>query len=512
MPEIEQSVTEEIEEAFNNDESVDLYDFISQFGTSSPIRVYLERKQPKRWKGIQTAGRLATYEEPIDLDQIEQEHGGGTYQIRINRHIVGKNGKPRWKYERARTFEIAGPPKIEGLMHGEDEPSGNGQSNGDDSVSREAMRMAQNILRDTMDRAESRTGDTEMLGRILEQMASKDDRLMEILLQPRSDGSEKFIDAMQTTVQAESNRLEAVRAQHASELSMLRQQHHTDIENERRSAREDRKFFEKTFEMRFEEARRQHDREIDTLRESARAALESTKQSFEARIDAYKEQLTRAERELAEARTELIQLRAKKDQGPLDQLQNIVQIKTAFETLGLGGGGDEEPKGRIERVIEAVMNSGAAQRIAGNLAGGAPQEEEEQEQEQEQLFPVRMPDGTVKQVPASVIAQARARNAERKKREADPLHQMGVTQNEVQLAVTFMETAYGNQTTPANFAASARNSVPAGILAYLKQHGVDVFLDKVAKLDNNSPLATVAGRKWVYDVAQFLLRGTTEAG
>ena len=58
--------------------------------------------------------------------------------------------------------------------------------------------------------------------------------------------------------------------------------------------------------------------------------------------------------------------------------------------------------------------------------------------------------------------------------------------------------------------ASARNLVPAAILGLLKSRGVDHFLNNVAQLEDNSPLATVEGRMYVRQIAKFLLEGTTE--
>ena len=52
-----------------------------------------------------------------------------------------------------------------------------------------------------------------------------------------------------------------------------------------------------------------------------------------------------------------------------------------------------------------------------------------------------------------------------------------------------------------------RSQIPADVLAYLEEKGVDEFLNKVAKLEAGSPFRNIAGRNWVRSVAKCLLEG-----
>jgi hypothetical protein len=129
------------------------------------------------------------------------------------------------------------------------------------------------------------------------------------------------------------------------------------------------------------------------------------------------------------------------------------------------------------------------------------------------MVPIRRPDGQVVNVPMSMVRAMQANQAARAAGEEgqepqDPADLLDP--EDLKKAVVFIEAAFRNSTPPEVFAASARNMVPAPILAVLKAKGVDNFLNTVAQLEDGSPLASVAGRIWVRKVATFLLEGTTE--
>ena len=125
------------------------------------------------------------------------------------------------------------------------------------------------------------------------------------------------------------------------------------------------------------------------------------------------------------------------------------------------------------------------------------------------MVAMRRPDtGQIVQVPASMIHRARAQKVAQA--QVEEPEQLQFDPAEVATAVTFIETAFRNGTKPEILAASARNLIPRAILTYVKSRGVDSFLNNVAQLDDNSPLATVAGRNYIRSMAKFLLEGIVD--
>lgn len=496
-------------DAIEHDEDLDLYDYISQFGATGAIKVRVYRKSPTSYKGIKTDGAVATYEHPVSIDVIEQEHGGGKYQVMIEA-MRKKNGKPRMGYVGGRTFDIAGAPKIASLIpHEEDDDprKGNGDQTGPVA---HALNMAQRLadareselheLRTSM-RGSGMDRDLmeTILGPIQEQVRelnrAKSDletRLFEMLNKPKQDDDEKWLRVFGDKEQTHSNNLEAVRQQYENRIAKLQDYHHEELRR-----------YEDRFEREITSVRAAADREIQSLKLAHAQALESQKHGYEMRLEGLKDIMKRLEREVAKAETEVAGLRSKKEQGPLEQIQGLVGLKQGFEALMPSGG---EERSGWERVLDVVANSPIAETIVGRIASGAAQMGQEEEQAAPQLVPIQLPDGRVVQVPPAVVERMRQQQAAKERqREELGVEIPDISEADMAKAVTFMEAAIRNQTDPAMFAASARNMLPDDILTALKRVGVDAFLAKVAKIQTGSPLATVQGRAWVRQVAAYLL-------
>jgi hypothetical protein len=201
--------------------------------------------------------------------------------------------------------------------------------------------------------------------------------------------------------------------------------------------------------------------------------------------------------------------------SPTDQMQNLVTLKQGMEALGLAGGSGEPERSTIERIFEGAINSPLAEALAGRLGGVTPEQMEAMQAAQAQpeaMIAVRGPDGQVRQLPASMIARAQAARAAQEdagqEQQGPPAPQLDP--KDVERAVMFIEAAYKNGTDPGVLAASARNMLPEAMLDYLKQVGVDHFLNNVAKIQTGSPLATTRGRTYVRQVATFLISGSTD--
>ena len=222
--------------------------------------------------------------------------------------------------------------------------------------------------------------------------------------------------------------------------------------------------------------------------------------------------------------------------------------------LGIGADTDESDKPWYERVLSTVANSEGAARLIGAYTGAGPEAEEPDPQQQmahqqqqlalqqaraEQMMPpvgvpfqapdgniyVRNPDDSVTQVDPGALRRQRAGQARDRQRKGGggpseaqagsqdvetPDGTQPPTQQEVQLAVEFMQNALASGTEPAQFAATARNLVPEPILAYIQAVGIDVFLNKVARLEPGSPLTMQHGRNFAREVVKHLFGGVNE--
>jgi hypothetical protein len=92
-----------------------------------------------------------------------------------------------------------------------------------------------------------------------------------------------------------------------------------------------------------------------------------------------------------------------------------------------------------------------------------------------------------------------------------PKAQLNVSPAEVALAISFIENAYRNSTDPVVFARSVRTTVPAQIVDYIREYGVDHFLAHVAKIPDGTPLASMAGKNYLRKVAKILVEGEPAA-
>jgi hypothetical protein len=83
------------------------------------------------------------------------------------------------------------------------------------------------------------------------------------------------------------------------------------------------------------------------------------------------------------------------------------------------------------------------------------------------------------------------------------------TGDEVKLAVAFLEAAVPGGKKPDEVARSASALIPRHVMTYIRETGVDTFINAVASSKTGSPLSTQHGRTFVRDVAKFLFDGAT---
>ena len=512
-------------------DDTELLDMIADFGADRGYEVRVYRTSPKKWKGVSIEGHLATFDEWQTEEDLKAMYGGGTLQLKVHR----PDGKGRMQYLKTMSIKLPGPPRGEGIE--DDEPAvvyeADQSSNEDSLLAQQAMRTMKELIDK---KQEGNAFDPTMLSMFMEPlkaqiaasnanvaalqaaMADKDARIME-LISARPDTSEKdgLLNKMFDT---ESSRSEHLRAMHESEMRQLRE-----------NAKEEAK---RADDRHRDEQRRSEDmqrREIDNMTRSNDTMMSTLKMSYDSRIEGYKKDIERLERDLSEARTELIALRAKKDKTIIEQVSEIQAIKEAFTTIGSIGEESDDRKW-YEKIASTVIDNPEGLASAfGAFTGKNPAQQgggvEHPQQpaslpeqpvddaplslediplghpfraEDGEVYVKVPPDGSV--VPyAQAVALAEAAQAKEDQATGKP------DPADVKLAINFMESAFTAGTTASDFAASAKSMIPKDILKYMESVGIDTFLNEVAVLEQGSPLRNQTGRTYMREVAKFLLEG-----
>lgn len=545
-----------------------LREWIDSLCGDSAVRVSIIRKKPDRGpNGEQIGGSLETVEERPDEDYIRETWGGGSFQLKIQK----PNGNGNWQYFRARTIKLAGPPKMNGqvLVAGVTggAPAAVVDAGGDDNdLTKTVLSTMQRTMERAQDEAASSRGgggfDVAALQALqapiiaqLEAAQREAGELRRMIMDATSKEAptDPFRDKlMEKMVDGESVRLESLRARYDSEIRQLKDNHTDEIKRMREYARDDLK-----------QSDRRHERELDNMKATHEGLLRANDVSYSTRTDGLSSNQSRLERELTEARAELVTLRAKKNQTISEKAEEILKVKDALTGLSPGGGDDSE-KPWYERALGAIANSSAAQTVVERIAGGEEEEDpqqqqmmlmaQQQQQQQAALMaaqqqqaaappvgvPFQAPDGNIyvrnpddsvtlidpeqlrRQRAAAVRGRRKGQTAEGTPANgapeaaaaaapADPA--AGLKKPEpadVAMAVNFMENAIRNGTEPEKFAATARNMVPAPILNYIQAIGVDEFMNKVARLEAGSPLTSQHGRNFAREVVKHLFGGVND--
>lgn len=507
---------EDISESANQIANADdrsVWEWLTEIGTGSSLQIKLYRKFPRDWHGHPIAGYLEEYDEPFTERDIKLRFGGGKFQVKTWR----TNPKGGWMYAGAKTFEIEGDPKISGVS--EIPATGKGATDdGDVELQTKAMdhmsKMAEMnqrrawALEDDRRKNDNRGLDPAMIALVNDppalrtlqaqldslsrQLSEKDRQVLDLITRMNDRPTTPTVveKTFEHLVAGESSRIDALRAQHDSELRTMRENQRHDLDREHQRT-----------EQELATRERAHERELHTMRESQAQALKSTEQSYEARIDGLKGRISDLERQLTEAKAEVGELRARKEKGPLDAVEEVAKLKNALEVLSPG---DQEPSSVWERIASGVIESVAAPMASAaaarmQTAPAAP--------------PTPNPEEVAKRRAAAKAAraQAQAQSGPLVPTRKKPARQSApITQADLSMAISFMEQAVLNGVDPAAFAESARTSVPKGIIYAIRDQGVDNFLDAI-QLSDGSPLVTQNGRNFMRKTARYLLGYADEA-
>lgn len=472
-----------------SEDSQTVSDWLKQF-SGNQVRITLVRVYPEIFDGRDVSGVLDHFDELIDEEYVKSRYGGGKYQIKAQ--TMQDNG--RWYYAGARTFKIAGDPIISGdLFRRSTREEAEIPVQENNSLSERAMAMSERMLLEERQRAEriersaqANTGINEGMVALMikpyetqisilsaqlaekERQLSEKDRTIKELSNFRPDTS-RSDSLLEKVIGNEASKLDGLRMQFDSERRMLMDSHKDEVK---------RVLDRHDYEMKTKDDAL--NREVKNLERSFDARVDSLKSGYESRLESKDNRIKDLERHLHKTETELAELRARKEKGPLDTLEEVAKFREMADTF-MGGNKDEEDEtSTFERVTSKVMESPLVQALGARIVNGPAQPPPQQRQIRRRLAPVETPPTPTPTNPLQGV---------------DPAVVAG--------AVTYMETAIMNNIPPETFAQAVRSQMPTSLIDGIQHMGVDAFLDAV-KLGDTSPLATQVGRTYARKVMRAL--------
>ena len=490
----------------------------------SPVQIAVTRRKPERHRGVKCDGLVGKFDELVDdiEDRIREEHGGGTFLIQIK---VPRAKGTGFQFLTARQIEIPGDPKVDHLR--DTEPAAAGAPAGAASAASDKIieRVVGRAL-DIVDRPPAAPaaagGDPAvmaMLANLQRSLEAKDKQIQALMERqatppapPKEDGfRDKMLDKL---LDGENARITTLRATHESEMAQARQ---AAVDLERR--------LRDQFERDIKSIEDRHAREVAALERAnnnSNTALGTANSTQKLVLEG---QLRSLERENERIAKELAELRGRKDKSILEQAADLEKLK---EALGIDGDGKED-EGKIEKVIKILGDSKIAAALLAKIGGGEKEEPGLPPAGTPYMYKGRMVvrdgDGVMHALPQRQRqrqrppGQAQGQGAatgtspppgETQSPPAPEPPKVNVSPVEVAAALQYLEQAYRNDVAPDTVAASVRSMVPAGVVAAIRDLGVDDFLTKVAKLEATSPLATQKGRNFARKVGKALLDGGTQ--
>jgi hypothetical protein len=489
----------------NEDRSVK--DWLESLNPGGAIRVKVNRTHPKMWKGMNVGGNLATYNQQIDEDFLRDHHGGGDFHLEVR--------KPRpqggWQFAASRMINIAGDPRTDDVYRDKADQPATAAVPANSSLVEKAFEKTFTTLERQLEQARSQPANgsdamattmqlmQKQIDHAFAMLREKDSQLAEaqqVKPAERDEFRDKMLDKL---LDGDSARITALRSQYESELRQVKQ---SAMDNEAR--------LRDSFERDKQALAMMHDREINALRSAYDLKVAAQEQSHSTARTLMDGEIRRLAADLAEAKAELVALRARKDKTIIEQATEFAQIK---EALGEITGDDTKEKSTLEKVLEVAGNLPAVQGAIAKYASGEQQPAQPAPPAPPPRPQVRLltgPDGNLyRQLPTGELQMVRER-----KRVQAPTNQTPATPNipeipatTIKVAVDFLETAYRNGQDPAEVATSVRSMIPAEVLTAIRELGIDGFLTNVAKLDATSTLSSQAGRNWTRKLGKSLLEG-----
>jgi len=488
-----------------------LPDFFSDITSREPdIRVRVTRLEPTDQKGF-----CGQFDGAITEQDIADRFGGGRYQVLVLRPRKQKNHGTTWEYLRSMQVVIAGEPKK--IQHDKAEGATNGATIANESFVSHAMKMSHDLTRDAQERAaraeeryrsESVTQMEHVVKPYEMQLAAQSKQLENALTllsrPPDHTAEERLLELYKEQNRDHSSRIESVRLAHDSELRALRQAHQDQlrlIETRHDNAILDLK---RLHEREFETMRSSYERQLAAQADAARLAIETKDQTHSVRVETLKEQIDALKQTIRKRDDEISELRQRKDKSATEQMRELVELRANLNSLTEAPEGDG--RSNLDRIVEiaAPIADGIAKRIQ-QPAALRPAPPRVVARPAADVVSVRRRDGSTITVPRNqyqrVTERMRAAQLAASAASAQP---SSIDPMTAEIAIRYLENAYKARTEPAMVAASVANVVPADVIHYIKEHGVDTFMANHATLDDGSPLRMTGGKHWLRELARRL--------
>lgn len=513
------------------DEDLSIKDFLAQLGTDVPFRIALHRKEPEEMrvnnKVIRCGGHLKTYETAIDEDTIARHHGGGTYNLRVQRRH--QNGS--FVYFTQRTVKIAGDPNLDDpclpqVVDTKPAAAPAAAPSGEPTMVKEVFGMLSRELDRARDKPTPGVDPTMqmMLTQLQDLIRAKDtqiDRLSQQITDlrntpaPKDEIKDKLLGSL---LDGESGRITSIRVAHESEINALKTSHRED--EKRLMDRYDRMMSEQrqTFERMLADQKASFEREISHLKLSTEAMGVASKAAHDVALQVLKGDNHRLEKDNDNLRDEVKELRAKKEKGLIEMATEVEKVK---ELLGLDDGGE---KSGLDKVME-MASTPAAVELVQRITGGGKQAETPQQAAQRpqvaagpQIVAAANGQRFYSHPPSKEFPKGRLVPV--KKRPPPPevvVHEDGtatalpvIDQATLNMAISFLEQAYATGKDPVIVAQTYRTTIPADIMRAISDHGIDTFMSKIAKLPPTSPLTNQNGKNWIRKIGKALVGDESE--
>lgn len=507
-----------------DEEEQSLKAWLETIGTQGAFKVQLRRTEPSSsWDprtnaSVKVKGYLGTFDHTIDEAFIAREYGGGTFALKVTRQ--GADGSYQYEKGLHRVIEIAGEPRTDRL------PSNAAQAPSQAPSHSESAPVIQHAL-DMMERMVSKQGAPEPKGvdpamamlvdQMREQMRTQAREMAELRAElstarnqkpPEDPFREKMLDKL---IDGDSARVTALRAQHESELRAAKDGHVQEVRLI--EDRHDRtiKQMQQTHELMLAGMKASYEREIAALNASHQATATANTATKEVTVVTLNAEIKRLERDNDELRKDNRDLREKKDKPLIEQLKDMKTLKEAFSD-------GEEGEGSTIREIAGMIPS-AIEGIGGIIASRSAA----QQPQQAQARAVAQAQAQRPRIVANPNTGERFQQVGGKLVPVKPKPKMVTTdagqeievpkieEPTLKLIISQLEAGFGRDEDPNIVAQSAKAMTPPDILAWIRQHhseqvsGVDLFMQKVAKLPGTSPLASQAGRNWLRKVGAALI-------
>ena len=506
--------------AIRDSEATSLKEYLDSLGLQGSVQVAVHRTEPRfiRVSGqeVKIEGHLDTLDEFIDEGYLKERWGGGTYALTIkSRADTGS-----YQYAGHRTVKISGPPRWDGepeVKQPAAPPANTGES---PHLVKEVM----GFLTKQLDQARKPDEIPPAVQVLLEQMrqdAARRDRELE---QQRGElraaqNKEPPVDPIKdkllgSLLDGESGRITALREQHASELRQTKELHNAEIQ--RIEARHDRTISDmrSSHEREIATIKQTYENQIAALNNSHQVSLGAAKATADIMAKTQEQAIKGLERELETARKERDSLRDKKDKPILEQLKELNDLK---EAMGAGEG-DATTVDRVMQALPAVAETVGG--IVAQARGGGQAAVQAQQQANIVQHQQRGPRVVANPRTGQRFIQEGNRLVPARKRPEVITNEAGapveapvVDPASLAMLVNQMEQAFRRDEEPRIVAQTGRTVVPADILEWIRQNdteassGLELFMQKVAKLASTSPLSSQAGRNWLRKVGKALIEG-----